>query len=308
VSIRGKYVIESCFGRSALAAKVEFWSRRLDEKCMSKSENANPVEAAKRALKKQFKGEVVPDNKGYVKWPIENLIPGVELNDFEADLRGGSGDELRIKFCAVHSSAALAVNSFTYFKKCPQHLYLLGRTGFSKPIFERQCPTGLGGTPPNLDIWLESPTEVVAIESKFLEYFTQKEAKYAASYKREAVDSEDCWWDLLKQSKTKGKQYLDEAQLVKHYLGLRNFMGEQNVKQNVKKVTLLYLFWEPRNADSIDACKRHREEVEAIKDKVSGSQIQFEWTTYSRLWNEWNQIPQMTTHVANLRARYEVNI
>jgi len=268
------------------------------------TEQANPVEAAKRALWEQFNGDATPDKKGYVSWPHENLIPGIEFQEFEGDLRRGSGDELRIKFCAVHSSAALAVNSFTYFKKNPQHLHVLGRSGFSMPMFERQCPTGLGGTPPNLDVWLESATEVVAIESKLLEYFTPKEAKYAESYKREVMNSEDCWWNVLEGSKIAGKRNLDVAQLVKHYLGLWRFMSESHIK----KVTLLYLFWEPRNADSVDACRKHRGEIETFAQHVSRSQIQFAWMTYSQLWDEWSQFRELQTHVVNLRARYEAII
>jgi hypothetical protein len=70
---------------------------------------------AKLALCKRFGG--VADRQGYVDWPQGNLIPGVRLDQFEADLRRGDGNELRMKFCALHSSAALAVNCFAPFKR-----------------------------------------------------------------------------------------------------------------------------------------------------------------------------------------------
>lgn len=264
----------------------------------------NSFEAAKRALIRTFKGEPPPDAKGYLKWPQENLLPGIELRDVEDELRGGAGDELRMKFCAVHSSAALAVNSFAYFKKHPSYLYLLGRTNFARPRFERQCPTGLGGTPPNIDVWLEGKTEVIAVESKLLEYFTAKEARYSDSYKREVLNCEDCWWNVLEASKVAGKRYLDVGQLVKHYLGLRRFMSASQYGE----VTLLYLFWEPLNADSIDVCRKHREEIQTLSSQVHGSHIHFKSMTYSQLWNEWNQLTELQTHVMNLRDRYEVEL
>ena len=65
---------------------------------------------AKAALNRSFAGNT--DNKGYVDWPEANLVSGVHLEQFERDLRQGDGSELRMKFCAVHSSAALAVNCF----------------------------------------------------------------------------------------------------------------------------------------------------------------------------------------------------
>lgn len=69
---------------------------------------------AQRALRQQFAG--ASDTKGYVRSPVDNLVPGVRLEQFEDDLRKGAGDELRMKFCALHSSAALAVNTFAPFK------------------------------------------------------------------------------------------------------------------------------------------------------------------------------------------------
>ncbi len=59
-------------------------------------------------------------DKGYARWPQDNLIPGIKLAMFEEDLRRGDGNELRMKFCAVHSSAALAVNCFALFKEQPE--------------------------------------------------------------------------------------------------------------------------------------------------------------------------------------------
>ena len=62
------------------------------------------------------KPDSVLDKNGYVSDAVENLIDGVDLNSFEADLRQGSGNELVGNFRVAHSSSALAVNTFAPFK------------------------------------------------------------------------------------------------------------------------------------------------------------------------------------------------
>src|SRR6266478_2197553 len=81
------------------------------------------ISRAKAALRRGV--AVQKDAKGYVLTPHENLISGVTMDQFETDLRQGDGDELRTKFCALHSSCALAVNTFAPFKTRPEQLVLL---------------------------------------------------------------------------------------------------------------------------------------------------------------------------------------
>lgn len=260
---------------------------------------------AQKSLRQQLPSLTI-NSKGYVKWPHENLIEGVQLEQFEDELRQGSGDELRIKFCAIHSSSALAVNTFAKFKDVINLLTILDIDGFHKLVFERQCPTGLKqATPPNIDVWLESSENIIAIESKFLEYFTPKFAKYSLRYMRDAFPgTEDCWWNLLEKSKSAGKQYLDVAQLVKHYLGLIHYL------ETTKKtsMTLLYLYWEPQNADQLDVCLQHRKEIATFSDQVAESKVTFKSMAYANLWYEWELISELQEHASNLRERYDVEI
>ena len=108
----------------------------------------------------------------------------------------------------------------------PERLRLINQEGFGQPGFERKLPTGLGGTPPTIDVWLQSGTEGWAIESKLLEYFTPKKAVFSASYTRKALPwAEDCWWQVLEDAQEGGRKHLDIAQLVKHYLGLSRLLG-----------------------------------------------------------------------------------
>lgn len=183
------------------------------------------------------------DENGYVSTAEENLLPGVNLDDFEKDFQQGSGNELENKFLAVHSSSALAANTFAPWRNMPFDLFLCGHYGFEEIVFERKCPTGLSGMPPNLDLFLRNDSVTIGVESKFLEYLAPKPPKFSASYNRDNFPNvEEAWWNVL-ENKRGGKAHnLDVAQLIKHYLGLRNQMriGEQ-------QVILLYLFWEPTN-------------------------------------------------------------
>ena len=259
-------------------------------------------------IKKMLWLKAGPDitNQGYLPSIESNLIPGVHPHQFLGDMENGAGQELKWKFRAVHSSSALTVNNFAPFKDHPAHLMLLGREGFEPPTFEKKLPTGLGGTPPTLDVWLQLGREGWAIESKFLEYFTPKRALFSTSYTRRALPwAEDCWWQVLEDSQKGGKRHLDIAQLVKHYFGLsRLLLQEKEVTSGI----LLYLFWEPENGLEIDVCHRHREELQEFSGQVADSAVAFRWMSYSELWREWEKLPTSAEHVKNLRARYRVQL
>lgn len=96
--------------------------------------------AVKRSLKGSLESKAVLDDKGYVELPEQNLIPGVQMEYFEPDLREGDGDELKSKFLAAHSSTALAVNCFAWFRANGrlQHLSILNKGGARDLRFERK--------------------------------------------------------------------------------------------------------------------------------------------------------------------------
>lgn len=248
---------------------------------------------------------VPSDNKGYVKRLTDNLLAGVRLEHFEQDLRNGGGRELENKFLALHSSSAFAINYFAPFRKDLSSLSILGKQCFRSFQFEKALPTGLKGTPPNLDVYLQGDEEVIGIESKFLEYYTPKVAHYSDSYSRQRLSlAEDCWWQVLEESKAAGPSHLDVAQLVKHYLGLIPLLNHGVGGWIPKEVTLLYLFWEPTNGHDIEECQSHRRDIEQLASKVSNSRVKLQSLTYPELWRSWERIPGIAAHVKNLQARY----
>ena len=245
----------------------------------------------------------VPDT-GYVSCPEENLLSSAQLLDFYSDLEAGSGNELQKKFCALHSSSALAVNTFATWKRNPTNLSLCGREGFTSLTFERKCPTGLGGTSPNLDVFLDNNLCVIAVESKFLEYLTPKKGCFSESYTRDKLpQAEDSWWHLIDRIKHQPKQHLDAAQLVKHYLGLRNLAPKGG-----RETVLLYLFWEPENCMDFPVFHKHREEIADFASHIEESSVKFIAQSYLALWDEWEHYYGNTQHVSELRKRYQLTI
>jgi hypothetical protein len=250
-----------------------------------------------------------------------NLIPGVTPLDFEQDLKTAAGNELKeigkgpAKFCAARSSSALAVNTFAPFRHSPERLVLAGHDGFQHTWFEKQCPNGLRTrVPPHLDFLAEGLDAVVAVESKFLEPFGDaKTAAFTDQYGRPfegasgtPTVAEHPWAEMFKLLREKPSQYkhLDAAQLVKHYLGLKHSYPN-------KIRVLVYLYWEPINANVLEDCKAHRLEVKDFADRVAGCATCFLAISHPDLWRVWDTAshwPGISLHLARLRERYSFTI
>lgn len=247
------------------------------------------------------------DEKGYVTHAADNLLTGVDFEALEADYTQGSGNELAGKFRAVHSSAALVANNFGPWKQTPAKMWLCGYTEFQTLTFEAKCPTGLKGTPPNLDALLEGESIVIGVESKFTEYLRPKVPFFPPSYRRENLPLiEDAWWEILTATRSEEKkQHLDVAQLIKHYLGLRRHTV--NSQQNA---ILLYLFWEPTNWADFEIFQQHRAEITKFASQVADTTLQFEAQSYLELWQTWTKqlARPYQSHLDAVRSRYEVTI
>jgi hypothetical protein len=262
----------------------------------------NTIDRAKAALWK--KSGLPHDPKGYVADARLNLVTGVTPEMIKGDFCGGSGQEWLAKIRAIHSSAALAANTFGRWKRDPAKLKIIGLSGFQPPKFEARCRTGLGGTPPNLDVLLESPDVVIGIESKLLEPLTPTKPKFSPSYKLANLPlCEEAWWEVLDQARQMPPCHLDVAQLIKHYLGLRKQYPDG------RQVYLLYLFWKPLNAASIPEYSKHVEDIERFQNAVAESgSVQFVAMDYLHLWELWSQDVNLAEHANLLKRRYCVEI
>jgi Restriction Endonuclease associating with ARP len=266
--------------------------------------------AAITALRRRFAAlrpdlEVSPS--GYVSRVEDNLLPGVEARQFVEDLPAGNGRELESKFLAIHSSAALAVNTFARFKDEPAHLSLVGVTGFEALDFEFRCPTGLrGGRPAHLDLLAQGRAGVVAVESKCTEHLEPKAPRFSPAYAEQIDDQRRAgpWYRAMAAivAGTETFTLLDAAQLIKHAFGLARCFRQQPVR-------LLYLYWEPLDGDRLPMILSHRAELARFSRLVAGGQPTFGAQSHPELWEAWRAASRpswLRHHVGNLRARYGV--
>jgi hypothetical protein len=120
------------------------------------------------------------------------------LTAIAGDFGSGAGQELDEKLCAAHSSAALVVNTFGRWRAEAASLHIAGVSGFRNIRFEMAFPTGLGGTPPHLDLFADGDS-IVAVESKCTEWMDSTPALFSDSYDRLLNSLGDSvWFDVMR--------------------------------------------------------------------------------------------------------------
>jgi hypothetical protein len=267
---------------------------------------------ARRALAERLRTTgILCDDRGYVGHPKENLLCPDAWPAIQGDLTHGAGDELGTsragvppKFCAAHSSSALAANAFGPWRNDPRTLSVAAMSGFISLQFEYACSAGVRGTAPHLDVVARTSDAVLGIESKCTEYLQPKVAAFAEAYERiDDVRRDSAWFSLITDGALRGRfAHLDAAQLVKHYLGLAGAFPTGSV-------VLLYLFWEPLNVADLKMFHSHRYELEEFSRIVAGDRVAFRFQSYPELWTEWGERGgPAKAHVARLEARYRVRI
>jgi len=216
------------------------------------------------------------------------------------EFEDGDGDELKSedgppKMQAVHSSAALTVNIFDYWRDQQDRSPLSQALGVpadkilaiafeaKRPIMEapnrRVFPKD-----PNLDVAIAtaqgSQVSELAIECKFTELYRRSEPEkkgLAPAYLRE----EHLWTDLpncLELGRRLHRrddhfEFLHATQLIRHILGLKHRSGKS-------AFTLFYLWYDV--PDSVEA-DRHRSEIDEFQGIASGDGISFLTATFQQV-------------------------
>ncbi|KAA6316272.1 hypothetical protein EZS27_033393 [termite gut metagenome] len=262
------------------------------------------------ALKQKIGIDKIDKNGYYISSnPKDNLLEEFpNWKDVRDELNEGAGNELTSKFCAVHSSSALCVNNFTPFKENFKKVDFLGYSDFSEAIFEKKQPTGLIGTPPHLDFYLENNNTIIGFESKFTEYFTQKlpnhdknlEKYYnnniLSGYLPNGFNNEIIKYHICYPN----KMHLDVAQLIKHTIGLLK-------NKNGKKAILVYIYWQPENWKDFDICKEHKKEIEEFACKIKCF-IDFRAFSYLDFWECYKKNDLFKKHIFNVEERYKFSL
>jgi Restriction Endonuclease associating with ARP len=179
---------------------------------------------------------------------------------------------------------------------------------FEKLELERACHSGLRGTPPHLDALASGPDGIVAVESKCTEFLSEHRAAFRDVYRKRFDELAHPTWRHRFETLSENPgayRFLDAAQLLEHYLGLKNtFPGEENV-------VLLYVWWEPSNAEALPIFAEHRSEVRAFSKSLSDPQIRFQAEPYPELWSRWKRETEpdwLHEHVDSLCRRYLVHV
>ncbi|MDX9786846.1 MAG: hypothetical protein RBT11_08725 [Desulfobacterales bacterium] len=217
------------------------------------------------------------------------------LPEVRESFAGGDGGELGStefpgKMQAVHSSSALGVNVFQYWKSInavPAMASLCGLCRMGSQVsfdirFEEKYPiSDKFGFHPNIDVVFHnqpsSKFKRFAVECKFSEaYGAHKHGGLKSQY----FDLDDLWNDipsLLKLSKRISPDdnefaHLHPAQLVKHILGLKRQFG-------IGGFRLLYLWYDVLG----DQGKQHRDEITEFSEVAKSDGIMFHSLTYQEL-------------------------
>jgi hypothetical protein len=276
----------------------------------------NVKRSAEIALRERLESLGVPlDGDGraeHLRQVVVDTVDDASLGQALADLREGSGGELtatdahRPKFHSAFSSSALAVNVFGPWRLDPGDLAVESISGFTTLRFEAQRAIFRSrATPPNLDVLLETEGEVLAIESKLTEYLTGNErASFADRYVEAVEELADPSWAAvyrLLSDEPARFAFLNADQLVKHYLGLK-----RTQQSDPRPVMLLYLYWEPPNANG-PAFVDHRREIAEFTGLVDDPAVRFSARSYPELWQQWEQgstNERVAEHLERLRERY----
>lgn len=213
---------------------------------------------------------------------FEPLMPEAR-QEYEA----GDGGELRGRMNAVHSSSAIAVNVFHYWRS--RHLEAeiakacrVPSTRIREMRFEGKYPIrDEFKRPPNIDVVIDYDDQgnlkATAVECKFNEPFGGWQMK---GLRDVYLRHEELWADLpnLRQVAEAVSPdntrfvALDAPQLIKHVLGLKRAYGKRGFR-------LLYLWYEMPGRQSV----RHADELAEFASYLERDGVTFQSLTYQEV-------------------------
>lgn len=255
--------------------------------------------------------------KVYTTKIADNLFQ--PLNDkSEKELDGGDGGELKskeghpAKIQALHSSSALGINLFDYWRDVIDCSQLFSACGLSRAgsqlsgeiKFEQKFAIDdRFQYAPNIDVVFfpiqPKKFKVFAIECKFTEaYSSRKHGGLDQKY----LTNESVWENLpsikrLAQIISPADDefyFLHAAQLIKHILGLNRQFG-------LSRYRLLYLWFDALGESGF----KHRQEVERFSEIAHSDGVLFHAITYQELITYLSQYrEQHKKYVSYLTERY----
>lgn len=233
--------------------------------------------------------KIIKGGKYYTQNRNDNffLPPSLEtVNDF----KNANGQEFGNgidpgKIQALHSSSALAVNFFEYWKASSDKQFLakglkIPSNNITDIRFEQKYPIlPENHPPPNIDVKIQyEDKNVCAIECKFTEAYSKREntngiqteyiknASWTGLSNLLAYAKSICPIDVINNN-------LHAAQLIKHTLGL------MKIFQDKKSFRLLYLWYDANGEEG----SVHRRELESFSEIIKKDGISFQSITWQEL-------------------------
>lgn len=227
--------------------------------------------------------------------------------DIRNEFAAGDGAEFgvskqteRPKINALHSSAALAVNVFAYWKSKLPALPLAEAVGLVRPLkairFEQRYPTPVRPGTPNLDVVLETEGgQVIGVESKFCEPYGRHVGLIQQAYLRR--DS-GLWLSVgLPGVQHAAEQLasqapytmLDAPQLLKHMLGLANAHRDW---------CLLLLWYET----PLGCSQVMQDEIAAFRTSLGSDAHRFQARSHQSFWQD------MLTKISSEHDDYRIRV
>jgi hypothetical protein len=243
--------------------------------------------------------------EGWIHLPLRGSLPLVARS--RSQLRCAPAEALSRRLAEpAHSSGCLAANVFGPWLSVDEPVPFHEESFAGETHLEVKCSSGLPGTPPTLDCVVDGP-RVLAVESKCTETFAPHHADFKPAYRDVvAALADETWRAEYERLAEDPRRYrfLDAAQLVKHYLGLRRRFAD-------RPITLAYLYWQPSNATDIAPCMIHAAELAEFSQRVGDPGVRFVGMSYAQLWDDWagdGRPVWLREHVAALRQRYDVAV
>jgi len=239
--------------------------------------------------------QISKGRQAYTKTLNDNLFEPLSLQT-KAEINDGDGGELKgntthsAKMCAVHSSSAIGVNIFQYWKNkgASDIAYALGlcrkNNKSAKEIhFEQKFQiSNQFRLSPNIDVVIKnndkSNIKVFGIECKFSEAYSSR--KHPGLKKKYIFDISEQWndipalFELAKEISPNDAEYdhLHPAQLLKHILGLKKTYGKSGFR-------LLYLWYDVLGNEGY----QHRQEIKQFSDIAKRDNVKFHSISYQEL-------------------------
>lgn len=212
-----------------------------------------------------------------------------------AEFREAAGQELSGKMKALHSSSALAVNVFEFWRHRIESVAILARSLRipSKQIeslqFEEKLPINEGfANAPHMDVLVGyADGSVCGIESKFTEHYSSKTQGLDPKYLNE---NEALWAQLptlrefaSENLETRVHSYFDSIQMLKHTMGLLSHTKDKS------KLRIMYLWYDGGTGSN----HSHRSEIDHFASVMTSDGITFYSLTYQEaMINLWKELPE----------------